>query len=60
MGLSAVHTNSNKLVNDHPNEIKVHAANEQIASKSIILSWLSNWSEDAYKAWAKNSTIDYI
>ena len=60
MGLSAVHTNSNKFVNDHLSEIKANSGVEQLAPKRIIYSWLSSWSEDAYESWAKNPTTDYI
>lgn len=60
MGLSASQNDINKYANQYLNEVKTHSSTEELGSEPLIWSWLSNWSEEAYKSWAKNPTTDYL
>ncbi len=60
MGLSASQNDINKYANQYLNEVKPDSSTEELGSGPLIWSWLSNWSEEAYKSWAKNPTIDYL
>ena len=60
MGLSAAHNSVDKNIGDQLDEVKAYSGAEVLTINPALWSWLSRWSEDAFKSWSKNPTVDYL
>ena len=60
MGLSAAHNSVDKSIGNHLDEVKSYSGAKDLTIYPAIWGWLSSWSENAYKSWAKKPTVDYL